>query len=79
MRPCKTCSKCQRQFPEDLISDLIVGDSSFPSCPICALKVRNAFAGLPADTPFSGPAARSMHDRAMEYLETHPAANDGKS
>jgi hypothetical protein len=62
------CPHCLRSFPENLLSEMCInGDYCFV-CALCALKIRNAVAGLPPDTPFSGPIAAKMHKDALAHL-----------
>jgi len=43
-------------------------------CPICALEMRNALAGLPKDTPFTGTMANEMYEEALEERRKHEKA-----
>jgi hypothetical protein len=64
----KTCRICERPFPPHLIQAMVTNKGTLESCPLCALKARNAVHGLPDDTPFHGPIAARMHKEASEFI-----------
>jgi hypothetical protein len=72
----ETCGGCDRRYPRGLLQDLTVGgvgsehrEEVCRMCPLCALKIRNRLAGLPADTPFQGRLAKELHAKAVAHLE----------
>ena len=66
------CPECNLDFPEHLISGLVVGKygdfTIRKMCPICALKIMNEQSGLPPGTPFRGPNAKKIWEEAKKYL-----------
>ena len=64
------CAECKRTFPAMLIQPLVTNIAAHPRpmCPICALRLRNALAGLPADTPFTGTMAKRLHRLALDHI-----------
>jgi hypothetical protein len=68
------CPQCQRDFPAELLSQMAIAGAGEElryelKCPPCALKTQNEAHGLPEGTPFSGPRARAMYERAMLHLK----------
>lgn len=62
------CPECDRMFPEELIRSMCVDGDYVTTCPVCALRIRNAHHGLPANTPFTGTIAARMHEEALTWL-----------
>ncbi len=69
----KKCNECKREFSEHLIQVLHTNDKGKVTnafmCPICALEKRNAEAGFPIDTPFTGTMAKAYHKEALAEVE----------
>ncbi len=64
-----TCPGCKRDFPADLLNTMVFNNARLLRCPLCALKLMNEATGLPADTPFRGPQAKALHERAVKLLK----------
>ena len=72
------CSKCQRDFPTELLEfPLVAGGKRIECCPICALNLRNAQTGLPKETKFSGEIASSFYSQAVTHVKTTNQKTDG--
>lgn len=64
------CPQCKFKYQSpELIQPMFVNGKYIDMCPICALKLRNETAGLPADTPFTGTRASELYDLAIEERE----------
>jgi hypothetical protein len=63
--PMRQCVNCHKTYPDRLFGSNSMATN--PLCPICGLKIRNKFHGLPLDTPFQGPVAARMWQEAVEY------------
>ena len=66
------CPQCKRKFPDELITDIFIGGAVknggyVPTCPICALFIRNEFHDMPPHTPFDGHQANFNHEQAIEH------------
>lgn len=62
------CPECERDFPQELLHDLVTGKGRRKMCPLCGLRERNRMAGLPPDAPFQGGRAKEMYDAALAHL-----------
>lgn len=62
------CPICNNSFPQGLLEGIYLNGSYARSCPICALRLRNALHELPLSTRFHGPIAHQMFLRAVEHL-----------
>lgn len=69
----RKCEQCDRKFPDELLeTPLYVNGKYIDCCPICALRIRNAAAGLPEDTMFAGEMAQALYAEAVKYVKEHP-------
>jgi len=63
------CPQCNREFPEELIEDVLLGYECLLICPLCALRIINELCGRPEGTPFSGKQAQH---NVREALKIYP-------
>ena len=59
------CNECKKERLTVVPMYTTIGSRDM--CPICALKVRNKFHGLPKETPFQGITAQMIYDKEVEY------------
>ena len=63
------CPQCDREFPEELIEKVLLGDECLMMCPLCALRIINESFGRPEGTPFRGKQAQH---NVREALKIYP-------
>ena len=64
------CLKCNRDFPERLLRDLLTNKGQRGKvCPLCELKIVNKILGVPKNTPFEGTQAKKMYGEAVRHCQ----------
>lgn len=64
------CENCKIHAPDKFIQQFLQNHEEFRLCPDCALKTRNKFHGLPADTPFAGEMANELWEDFQQWKQS---------